>query len=537
MHHYRQESIPPSGSQRFVVPVFEDFWQHYSDGTSANRQHLLMALANVTAIYIKATYTTVAKDAGLSQVELDISSERKFGPNERAWEVEQCTCPSGHQGLSCEDCSPGYYKGDQGLYLGLCEICECNGHSSECDSKTGICKNCRGNTYGDNCELCLPGFIGNATSGGCVGQDTLRQCSECSPGGTSSCDLRRRTCNCKPNAVGVRCDECREGTFGLSETNEYGCRECFCSGTTRSCSAGEYYRDELPLFLVDEQNRFALTDREGRNELPAEFQRNIVENEISYEFNDDSSVFFWNLPERLTGNLILSYGGNIQITQDTDGTGQITVDQDVIIKGNGITLYYTRPTYDEKTYKVPLIEKDWLTQNRNGPRPATRADLLTVLSKVESILVRASLMAYTSRSSISDISLETAVKQRTSNRKVDDIEVCRCPAGYRGTSCEQCDNLYYRDTNDRSAGLSGSCKICPCENAESCEVGPGRRVQCRCLPGWSGEYCRDRGGKYLGLEARAIKHSMTLSEFFFLLNKKSSLIHLRKSSFIYFTAF
>lgn len=457
-----------------------------------------MALANVTAIYIKATYTTVAEEAGLSQVELDVARDQNFGSNLRAWEVEQCSCPLGHQGLSCEDCSPGYYKGEQGLYLGLCEPCECNGHSNECDSKTGACRNCRDNTYGDNCEVCLPGYLGNATSGGCVaaGDDHIR-CTDCHTAGTISCDLRRRTCNCKPNVVGVRCDECREGTFGLTADNEYGCRDCFCSGATKACSAGDYYRDEIPLFLIDESNRFTLTDRDGRNNLPDDFEMNIDENEVSYRFNDDSSVYYWNLPERLTGNLILSYGGNLTITQRTDGNGPYTPDQDIIIKGNGIAIFYTRSDYEEETFRIPLVERNWQTQNRGGPRPATRADLLTALTNVESILVRASLRSFTSESKISDIILDTAVRQPTHLGRTNEVEVCRCPPGYRGSSCEQCDNLYYRDVFDRSAGVSGSCKICPCENAESCELGSSRRVQCRCLPGFTGDYCRERVGEYL----------------------------------------
>ena len=68
---------------------------------------------------------------------MDTSSER--GPGGRAWEVEQCVCPAGHTGLSCEDCQPGYYKGDRGIYLGQCEPCSCSGHSNECDPKTGVC--------------------------------------------------------------------------------------------------------------------------------------------------------------------------------------------------------------------------------------------------------------------------------------------------------------------------------------------------------------------------------------------------------------
>ncbi|XP_070509893.1 basement membrane-specific heparan sulfate proteoglycan core protein isoform X10 [Chironomus tepperi] len=495
LHHYRSDTIPPFGTQTFTVPIYERSWQHYEEAIPATRQHLLMTLANVTAVYIKATYTTVAEEAALSHVALDVAREQDYGSHQRAWEVEQCSCPPGHEGLSCEDCSPGYYKGEQGLYLGLCEPCDCNGHSEECDSKTGICRNCRDNTYGENCESCLPGFEGNATSGGCVQREDLQKCQDCSVEGTTSCDRVSRRCNCKPNVVGQRCDVCRDGTFGLSEHNPYGCRECFCSGTTMSCSEGIFYREQIPIFIFDDTNHFELTDREGNNPLPTDqFDRNIEENEISFAFNDDSHSYYWNLPDRFTGNLIMSYGGKLSITQKTDGSGHYVNDQDVIIRGNGITLTHSRPNIEEETYAVTLIESEFQTTTRSGPRPATRADLLTVLSNVDNILIRASIRSYTSESRISDIILDTAVRQPTASGRVIDVEVCRCPPGYRGSSCEQCDAKYYRDSNDRSAGLLGTCKSCPCENAESCEMGPNRRVVCHCMEGWTGETCRERPG-------------------------------------------
>ncbi|XP_070509913.1 basement membrane-specific heparan sulfate proteoglycan core protein-like isoform X1 [Chironomus tepperi] len=495
LHHYRSDTIPPFGTQTFTVPIYERSWQHYEEGIPATRQHLLMTLANVTAVYIKATYTTVAEEAALSHVALDVAREQDYGSHQRAWEVEQCSCPPGHEGLSCEDCSPGYYTGEQGLYLGLCEPCDCNGHSEECDSKTGICRNCRDNTYGENCESCLPGFEGNATSGGCVQREDLQKCQDCSVEGTTSCDRVSRRCNCKPNVVGQRCDVCLDGTFGLSEHNPYGCRECFCSGTTMSCSEGIFYREQIPIFIFDDTNHFELTDREGNNPLPTDqFDRNIEENEISFAFNDDSHSYYWNLPDRFTGNLIMSYGGKLSITQKTDGSGHYVNDQDVIIRGNGITLTHSRPNIEEETYAVTLIESEFQTTTRSGPRPATRADLLTVLSNVDNILIRASIRSYTSESRISDIILDTAVRQPTASGRVIDVEVCRCPPGYRGSSCEQCDAKYYRDSNDRSAGLLGTCKSCPCENAESCEMGPNRRVVCHCMEGWTGETCRERPG-------------------------------------------
>lgn len=40
--------------------------------------------------------------------------------DERALEVEQCECPPGYTGTSCEDCAEGYERSGQGPYLGYC---------------------------------------------------------------------------------------------------------------------------------------------------------------------------------------------------------------------------------------------------------------------------------------------------------------------------------------------------------------------------------------------------------------------------------
>lgn len=74
----------------------------------------------------------------LSDVTLDYAQERNTG-QVVAVEVEQCSCPIGYKGLSCEDCDIGYTRSVQGVYLGLCEPCDCNGHSQQCDPDTGVC--------------------------------------------------------------------------------------------------------------------------------------------------------------------------------------------------------------------------------------------------------------------------------------------------------------------------------------------------------------------------------------------------------------
>ncbi|CAG2056708.1 unnamed protein product, partial [Timema podura] len=53
---------------------------------------------------------------------------------------------------------------------------------------------------------------------------------------------------------------------------------------------------------------------------------------------------------------------------------------------------------------------------------------------------------------------------------------------------------YYRDSNDRSASLLGSCTRCPCNNhEESCSATPDGRVSCSCQSGYTGRYCNSVG--------------------------------------------
>lgn len=55
---------------------------------------------------------------------------------------------------------------------------------------------------------------------------------------------------------------------------------------------------------------------------------------------------------------------------------------------------------------------------------------------MDSILIRATLKEGVSEVALSDVSLDTAVQQQTGQEIVNDVELCRCPEGYTGTSCE-----------------------------------------------------------------------------------------------------
>jgi len=73
----------------------------------------------------------------LTSVQLDVASEN--GTGEMATSVEQCQCPRGYEGTSCEDCMMGYYRSHRYPYLGRCSPCQCYGHADECDLNTGVC--------------------------------------------------------------------------------------------------------------------------------------------------------------------------------------------------------------------------------------------------------------------------------------------------------------------------------------------------------------------------------------------------------------
>ena len=111
----------------------------------------------------------------------------------QATAVEECSCPLGYLGLSCQSCAPGYTRSGSGLYLGTCVPCDCNGKSTTCDPDTGLCLSCRDHTMGRNCEQCLPGFTRdsswvnldpNAEAGGCVPINGGGSVSQCDPRGS-----------------------------------------------------------------------------------------------------------------------------------------------------------------------------------------------------------------------------------------------------------------------------------------------------------------------------------------------------------------
>lgn len=499
MIHYRRSGFSPSEPSSYSIPMIENSW-YRSDGQHVNRQHLLMALSKIDAIYIKATYTTGTRDGSLTSVSLDVANPNS-NSGIRASEVEECRCPVGYVGPSCERCAPGYKRNpESGLYLGLCEPCDCNGHSTQCDGETGVCLNCADNTEGDMCERCAYGYTGDATAGtpyDCQPGEVVhtkrpptiqnQTCYHCNEDGTASC--YDDYCYCKKNVQGDRCDQCRAGTYGLSASNPDGCEECFCSQKSSTCRSASLYRQLIPVDFLGSQP--LLTDEEGLVADTENMSFDIERNEYTYSYTSYTPKY-WSLRGSVLGNQLYSYGGELSYKLSVDSFGHHEPGNDVILIGNGMKLIWSRPAAekDNEEYKIRLHEDEtWHTMQRGVMKQASRVDFMLVLSNLEHILIRATPMIPTTRSSISDVILESAVEtpQAGANHAID-IEMCNCPPGYTGSSCESCSPNHYRDQN-------GNCIACPCQDdtTSSCSLDERGYVKCKCEAGYSGDRCQNPG--------------------------------------------
>ena len=85
------------------------------------------------------------------------------------------------------------------------------------------------------------------------------------------------------------------------------------------------------------------------------------------------------------GNKISSYGGNLTVRQAGAGRGRRMQESLAIMRGAGVSLHYLsdQPVTGDTTTSIPLTERDWVRVEDGMTRPATRQDMLRVLSNIE----------------------------------------------------------------------------------------------------------------------------------------------------------
>ncbi|XP_053322196.1 laminin subunit alpha-3 [Spea bombifrons] len=496
----------------------------------------------------------------------------------------QCSCRPNVIGRRCSRCATGYYG------FPYCRSCSC-GHRL-CDEVTGKCI-CPPQTVKPKCEVCdhqsfsfhpvvgceqcncsTTGVVQPAPakcdgiSGQCICKPRIsgRQCDRCSPGyfhfpdcipcncnsdGTQPhiCDPLTGVCLCKENVDGIKCDVCKRGSFYFDPTNPKGCTKCFCFGATDICHSSNKHRKKFVDMRfwnleTQDQSQVALTFNPGSNSVVADIQ----------ELPPSVHSLYWVAPRPYLREKLSAYGGFLtyqlkSFGLPSEGMSLLDKQPDVMLTGRQMTIVYVDPndpSPDRQYYgRVQLVESNFRHVNSNSM--VSREELMTVLSKLDSLQIRALYFRETQRLTLAEVGLEDITSSR-GGKVAYSVEICSCPPEYTGDSCQECAPGYYRDNKGLSLGKCvpcrcnghstrchdgsgicincqhntagdncefckegyagnatlGTCQLCPCplsvpsnSFATGC-VGAGRNVQCFCKPGYTGVSCEQCASGYYG---------------------------------------
>ncbi|XP_030896382.1 laminin subunit alpha-5 [Leptonychotes weddellii] len=392
----------------------------------------------------------------------------------------RCVCPPRTIPPDCVVCQPQSF----GCHpLVGCEECNCSGPGVQeltdptCDVDSGQCK-CRANVTGRRCDSCAPGFHG---------YPSCRPC-DCHEAGSmpSMCDPLTGQCHCKENVQGPRCDQCRLGTFSLEATNPKGCTRCFCFGATERCRGSAHARREH----VDMEGWTLLSS--DRQVVPHELR---AEAELLYaDLRRGFEAFpelYWQAPPSYLGDRVSSYGGTLRYELHSEAQrGDVFIPTesrpDVVLQGNQMSITFLEPMYPAPGHvhhgRLQLVEGTFRhTETHNA---VSREELMMVLASLERLHIHALFSQTSSAVSLRSVGLEVA-GEVGGGPPASNVELCMCPANYRGDSCQECAPGYYRDIK----GLFlGRCVPCQC-HGHSDRCLPGSGVCMGCQHNTEGDHC------------------------------------------------
>ncbi|XP_004644257.1 laminin subunit alpha-5, partial [Octodon degus] len=384
----------------------------------------------------------------------------------------RCICPPRTVPPDCLVCQPQTF----GCHpLVGCEECNCSGPGVQeltdptCDVDSGQCR-CRPNVAGRRCDTCAPGFHG---------YPSCRPC-DCHEAGTAPgvCDPLTGQCYCKENVQGPRCDQCRLGTFSLDAANPKGCTRCFCFGATERCSSSAHARHEF-------------MDMDGWTLLSADRQvvphERRVEVELLYadlrHLADSIPELYWQAPPSYLGDRVPSYGGTLRYELHSETQrGDIFIPTesrpDVVLQGNQMSVTFLEPAYPApgRVHRGQLLLVEGNFRHTETHNAVSREELMMVLAGLEQLQIRALFSQISSAVSLRRVVLEVA-SEMGRGPPASNVELCMCPANYRGDSCQECAPGYYRDIK----GLFlGRCVPCQCHgHSDHCLSGSGVCVGCQ----------------------------------------------------------
>ncbi|KAI0219269.1 Laminin subunit alpha-2 [Lamellibrachia satsuma] len=405
-------------------------------------------------------------------------------------------------GINCELCADGYYRprGIDQRRPDSCQMCLCDGPGS-----IGLCVKdslleyaaiyagdclCREGYCGPRCGECSPGYKG------------FPQCAPCpcDRAGSVNLDICDDTCVCKPRVCGNNCDICLQGFYNLQTLNYQGCDPCFCFGISHQCQSSIWGRMKL-----QDMSSWTVTDLAGSGYMfPARIQGRHV-HMIVEETKHLNRALYWAAPEVYLGNKVTAYGGildfkfSFSIDANISKPDSYLANHDIILEGSGVRIGIPGRYYDEVTQHIIIInmtEAGWChLVNSTSPKgmPVSRDEFMLLLGRIERLLIRASFHIYETEKTLYWVNMDVA-SEWGEGAVMAGVEMCLCPPGYTGTSCESCAPGFRRTGNILYGGV---CEPCRCHShSYTCDSITGECLSC--THNTQGAYCEECAFGYYG---------------------------------------
>ncbi|PNJ78488.1 LAMA2 isoform 7 [Pongo abelii] len=415
-------------------------------------------------------------------------------------------CTQNTAGINCETCIDGFFrpKGVSPNYPRPCQPCHCDPIGSlnevcvkdEKHARRGLAPgscHCRTGFGGVSCDRCARGYTGYPDCKAC----------NCSGLGSKNEDPCFGPCICKENVEGGDCSRCKSGFFNLQEDNWKGCDECFCSGVSNRCQSSYWtygkIQDMSGWYLTDLSGRIRVAPQQDGLDSPQQISISNAEARQALPHS-----YYWSAPAPYLGNKLPAVGGQLTFTisydveeeeEDTERVLQLMI----ILEGNDLRIstaqdkVYLHPS--EEHINVLLLEEESFTIHGTH-FPVSRKEFMTVLANLKRVLLQITYsLGMDAIFRLSSVNLESAVSYPTDGSVAAAVEVCQCPPGYTGSSCESC---WPRHRRVNSTIFGGICEPCQCfGHAESCDDVTGECLNCKdhtggpycdkCLPGFYGD--------------------------------------------------
>lgn len=289
-----------------------------------------------------------------------------------------------------------------------------------CDVKTGQCV-CKEGYNGRSCDNCAIGYFGYPNCQKC--NCDLRGSKDIPGFDAIDCDDRGQ-CPCKELTTGLKCDDCRQSTFGLSEYNPSGCTRCFCFGRSQDCSQNPLIWGQTRLMgpryvTVHYTREYGSLRDNAEHVIVSHIRNNQVHRESSKIklFNDLTVLpsysgnvtigsktafnypFYLQLPKDFLGDKTRSYGGYLNFSVFAEGCSSNLNDETLramplvqMHTHHHLILNYYHPeilnsSVPSQTFNVLLHESLW--RYESSGYNISRAIMMTALQNIKHIFLRA----------------------------------------------------------------------------------------------------------------------------------------------------